>query len=203
MTTQILLISSFILAVVGLFLNESKRMHRDFAMRLTYVTYIIAVLLIYFRGIDVVFVCISANVFFAGVIYRYIKADSIKAIYDVNQGEEILKMWLEYANDNGKGFLILNYDMTIESCNKNFANYLGYKQSELIGEKFNSRFITEEWMKKSLAAWEDGKDLGILKNYENKWIHKQGHEVPMYWTWCKNVNDRKMSYSVLELQNAN
>lgn len=107
------------------------------------------------------------------------------------------KEFIQKYAANVNGLLVVRFDGTIEYVNEPLAAHLGLKTKELIGENYN-QFISEAEIARTVAAWDEGKLNGELKDFLNHWT-VNGTDIPMYWITCFNDTKAEIAYCVVRV----
>lgn len=93
---------------------------------------------------------------------------------------EVQRRKMKRILDQSADIICTIKDNVFTSINAASMRILGYKPEELLGENFFD-FIFEEDHKKTFSA---AKQVikGELTNFQNRYLHRDGHKVPMIWS---------------------
>lgn len=75
----------------------------------------------------------------------------------------------------------INVEGLFTSMNQACYAILGYKPAEIVGRPF-SAFIFSDDQEKSLRAAAEVADGKAITNFSNRYVHKEGHIVPIIWS---------------------
>ena len=137
-------------------------------------------------------VSLSCLVYFGGKILDYYRNDKFEWSNRMTLNRDLYEFMLMTKDRNNKGLVVLDYDGYFLWANENLSNYLGYKQTEIIGKKYQD-LVHKDDLNDSDDTWKQGKETLMVYDYENRYQHKDGHYVSMKWDVCANYNSKKKS----------